>query len=71
MTDPQTVTVYSYRILDHGVEMARQARFKATRERIAASAQAQILEGTAEDVPESELDAQGRYCRIATGWGEH
>jgi hypothetical protein len=71
MTDPQTVTVYSYRILDHGVERARLARFKTTRERIAASFEAQILEGTAEEVLESALDAQGRYCRVATGWGEH
>ena len=31
---------------------------------------ARVLEGTGEDVPLSELDAQGRYRRIATGWGE-
>jgi hypothetical protein len=70
MTDPQTITVYNFRILDEGTEMARQADFKAPREQILASFNAEILEGTAEDVPASELDSDGRYRRIATGWGE-
>ena len=29
-----------------------------------------MLRGTGEQVPVSELDAEGRHQRIATGWGE-
>lgn len=70
MNDSKTVTVYCFRMLDSGIETARQVGFKATREQIAALRSAEILEGTAERVPTSELDSQGRYRRIATGWGE-
>ena len=70
MNDTQTVTVFYFQTLDDGVEMARMAGYKATREQIAAMHSAKILEGTGERVPASELDAQGHYRRLPTGWGE-
>jgi hypothetical protein len=70
MNDPQTVTVYHFQTLDEGVEMARMAGFKATREQIAKMGNARLLEGTDERVPASELDPQGHYRRLPTGWGE-
>ena len=70
MSDSPTVTVYNFQLLDQGIEMPRQTNFKATREQIAALHNAKILEGTGEQVPKSELDSQGRFRRIATGWGE-
>ena len=69
MTENRTVTVYNFRTLELGVEMARMSGFKATRERIAAMGHAELLEGTEEAVPESELDHDGHYRRVATGWG--
>jgi len=70
MNDTQTVTVFHFQTLDDGVEMARMAGYKATREQIAAMHSAKILEGTGERVPTSELDDQGHYRRMPTGWGE-
>ena len=70
MNDTQTVTVFYFQTLDDGVEMARMAGFKATREQIAAMHGAKLLEGTGERVSTMELDAQGHYRRVPTGWGE-
>jgi hypothetical protein len=70
MTAPHTVTVYNFQLLDEGIEVPHQAKFKATRELIATLHNARILEGTDEQVPVSELDAVGRFRRVATGWGE-
>ena len=56
MNDPQAVTVFHFQTLDDGIEMARMAGYKATREQIAAMHSAKILEGTGECVPTSELD---------------
>jgi hypothetical protein len=46
MNDTQTVTVFYFQTLDDGVEMARMAGYKATREQIAAMNGAKLLEGT-------------------------
>lgn len=46
------------------------ATCKATRETIVEHLKGSVLEGTGEEVAEEALDAQGRYRRIATGWGE-
>ena len=70
MNQQHTVTVYNFRTLEFGVEMSRLAGFKATRERIASMGNAVLLEGTEESVPVSELDAQGHFRRMPTGWGE-
>ena len=70
MTRPETITVYNFhqdetRSIE---EMPKLAPFKATRELIA-SLGGELLEGTAEEVPGESMDAEGRYQRIATGWG--
>ncbi len=70
MHEHDVVTVYSFLVQSFPPEMATQARFKAPRALIIQKFQGQVLEGTAEQVPISELDAEGRYRRIATGWGE-
>jgi len=73
MKHHETVTVYNFRVFDahahsdaHGM---RLAACKATRETIASRFAGEVLEGTAQDVLPSELDAQGCYRRLATGWG--
>ena len=69
MNHQRTVTVYNFRMLEFGVEMSRLAEYKATRERIAAMRNAVLLEGTEESVAASELDDQGHFRRMPTGWG--
>jgi hypothetical protein len=69
MEQPRTVMVFNFRSLSASVEMPRQAAYKATRERIESIPGAQLLEGTGEPVSVSELDAQGHFRRVATGWG--
>ena len=68
--EPNQVTVFNFEILARGIESAQLAAFKATRGHILNIAAARVLEGTAERVPAAALDAEGRYRRIATGWGE-
>lgn len=65
----QTVTVYSFRVFELEPEAYHVARFKAPRALIEQRYRGEVLEGTGEDVDASELDAEGRYRRIATGWG--
>ncbi len=66
---PDTVTVLAFAVFDQDWREMRAADCKATREAIAAMRWAKVLEGTAEDVPRSALDAEGRYRRLPTGWG--
>jgi len=68
--DQPTTTVYSFQILDEGPERPRHAAFKAPREEIVSRYNALILEGTAQEVPESELDDERHFQRRPTGWGE-
>ncbi len=70
MSEYKTVTVYSFQVVDFGPERTRLAAFKAPRELILSKFQGEPLEGTGEEVPVAELDAEGRYRRVATGWGE-
>lgn len=65
-----TVTVYSFRMFDLNTESDHFSNFKAAREVIVERYRGQVLEGTAESVEVSALDGEGRYRRIATGWGE-
>ncbi len=65
-----TVTVYAFRVLDPSAEFPRIAGFKAPREAIERRYGGEVLEGTAEQVSAHELDREGRYRRVATGWGE-
>lgn len=68
--DAQTVTVYNFLVLDSGYETAPFSAFKASRQAIKETFGGDPLEGTAETVSKADLDAQGRYRRLATGWGE-
>jgi hypothetical protein len=68
--DSTEVTVYNYLTIDGSQGARHPAPFKAPRERIETTLNGKVLEGTAESVPASQLDAQGRYRRRATGWGE-
>ncbi|MES2714742.1 MAG: hypothetical protein V4795_03220 [Pseudomonadota bacterium] len=65
-----TVTVYSYKAFDPDTREMQLASGKATRAAIAAMQLAEAVPGTAEDVPRQALDADGRYRRLATGWGD-
>lgn len=69
MVSQPVVSVYSFRLLDRGVENAPIATFKATREVIVEVYHGDPLEGTREEVPTELLDEAGRYRRVATGWG--
>lgn len=62
------VPVYSFRTLDDGWETSRVAPFKATREAIDRVFVGDVLESTIELVPAAELDDQGRWQRLPSGW---
>lgn len=70
MNHPEQVTVYAFRIVDAGPEASSISTFKAPRDAVVQRYRGEVLEGTAEVVPADELDAEGRYRRVATGWGE-
>jgi len=70
MEHHETVKVYSFRVFDVEANEHRTAGHKATREAIVTRLGGEVLEGTAQEVSPAELDAHGRFRRIATGWGE-
>ena len=70
MSDFETVTVYSFQVIEFGPERSRLATFKAPRDLILNKFKGEPLEGSGEDVRIADLDAEGRYRRVATGWGE-
>lgn len=67
--DAETISVFSFRFYDGGSERPEVAPFKATRETIALL-HGEVLEGTDEEVARHELDADGHFRRMPTGWGE-
>jgi hypothetical protein len=69
MKDVDSVVVYSLRLYPARVENLELAGFKAPLDLIKALG-AEPVAGTAQSVLRSDLDRQGRYRRIATGWGE-
>lgn len=73
MNDPlhpaSTVAVYNFRDVSRGFELAEVSPFKATRDAIVQRFRGDPIDSTEEWVDADELDAQGRYRRIATGWG--
>lgn len=69
MNSEQTVKVYSFRVFELVPEAYHVSSFKAPRQAILERYRGEVLEGTGEEVDVTELDAQGRYRRIATGWG--
>jgi hypothetical protein len=63
MNQPRLEIVFAYRQYSAQPGQAghwEMARFKATREAIEAL-EGQLVDGTAEEVPASELDDKGRY----------
>lgn len=69
MQEVATVVVYGLQLYSANVEHREVAGFKATLDAIKALG-GEPIEGTAQSVMRSKLDRQGRYRRIATGWGE-
>jgi hypothetical protein len=67
--DAETISVFSFRFYDGHSERPEVAPFKATRQAIA-ELQGEILEGTDEEVARHELDRDGHFRRMPTGWGE-
>jgi hypothetical protein len=65
----ETVTVYSFRVFELDAEAYHVAPFKAPRHVITQRFRGDVLEGTGLEVDADELDEQGRYRRIPTGWG--
>jgi hypothetical protein len=69
MQDDKSADVYAFKLSEGFHELARTMTFKATPDTIQALG-GELLQGTKERVPASELDAQGRYKRVNTGWGD-
>lgn len=67
-TGPGDVLVYAFEFYDAHAQDALVAPYKAPLPWIEEAGHRALL-GTAEAVPQDALDAQGRYRRIATGWG--
>jgi hypothetical protein len=70
LDETSTVKVYNFWTYDKGTESPSLAPYKATREAIAQVWRGRLADGTEQVVPLAELDAKGRYRRVATGWGE-
>jgi hypothetical protein len=66
----QSVMVYSFRCFDIDAGASVVPPFKATQEAIKHSFRGEILPLTGELVEVDELDNEGRWFRMATGWGE-
>ena len=66
--EPSNVTVYSFDVCDADGRCYMPS--KATREETTARYRGQVIEGTAEVVPLSELDGEGHYRRWGEGWTE-
>lgn len=67
--ETETVTVYALQVFDAATEAYRILPFKAPRELATSRFGGEVLHGTHESVPRSELDSSGRFRRVATGWG--
>lgn len=64
----QTVVVYSFCCFDINVGAMIVPPFKATEQAIVHRFKGEILPLTSETVDASELDDEGRWFRLATGW---
>jgi hypothetical protein len=65
----QSVAVFNFRLAQGHVENQHVALYKATLARIRALG-GEPMPGTEEGVAAEDIDAMGRYRRVATGWGE-
>lgn len=64
----QTVVVHSFRCFDIHVGTMVVPPFKATEHAILHRFKGEILPLTSEIVDTDELDGEGRWFRLATGW---
>jgi hypothetical protein len=69
MEDAEVVEVFDFLEFDPASGEMRWVNFKAMRVAIETRFRGKVLEGTGRRVLRSELDAEGRFRRIATGWG--
>lgn len=69
MCASKLVTVYNFSQFQIGSDAPVVSGFKAQRQAITKVFKGQVLEGTGEEVLEAELDHDGRFRRVATGWG--
>ena len=70
MSEYETVTFYGVLVIERTRESPTVSAFKVSRELILQEFKGQVLERTGQEVSITELDAEGRYRRIATGWGK-
>lgn len=70
MQADQSVTVYRYWVVPPQGAHRAMSSDMATLDVIERELGSAALVGTAKLVPETEVDPQGHYRRIATGWGE-
>lgn len=63
------VAVYAFMHLEEGLERPKLAPFKATRQAVEARG-GMLLEGTRQVVEPSEVDEDGLFVRVPTGWGD-
>jgi hypothetical protein len=70
MTAQEITTVFSFQTYDSQTHGMVLAPFKAERGVIQKRYSGEVLEGTGQEVPRHALDNEGRYRRVATGWGE-
>jgi hypothetical protein len=68
MTDAHPVDVFNFRLPEGHLENRHVAPFKATLARIRVLG-GELMPATRETVSFDELDEEGRYRRIPTGWG--
>jgi hypothetical protein len=66
---PDTLTVFGFKVFDPETREMQVVGCKATLDAIGRLGLAEPVPGTAEDVPLHAVDPQGRYRRVATGWG--
>jgi hypothetical protein len=69
MTEADQVHVFNFRLMEGHPENQRLAPFKATRARIRALG-GDLLPATRQSVPADELDEEGRYRRVPSGWAD-
>jgi hypothetical protein len=70
MDDQEQVTVYNFWTQGSTAESRIVSTSKAPLDLIKNVLKAQVVEGTGHQVSRSELDAEGLFRRVATGWGE-
>ncbi len=69
MSNEALVTVYNFRIIRLPIENPELPGYKATLQAIRALG-GEVQPGTAQQVPASDVDEQGRYRRLSTGWSK-